>query len=270
MNKLDLGIFGGSFNPIHLGHLRVVEEVAQLFGFSEVVFVPAKNPPLKEICNLIDNNTRYQLVAESIRDNPIFSIYDGEFKRDGPSYSLLTVKELISLRGITSYPYWILGVDAFLNIEKWWNFSELLRICNMVVLSRPTVSGFDSEIKVLAERLGYWYNESYSKKEYSNDNVISNRVSDSSNSGTALDGVNEPDSGSGKNFKEQSITTEELPKMVGSFISSHGTSIQIASVTPIYTTSSEIRARMAQGRSIKYLVPETVYSTLIKGETHQS
>lgn len=130
-----VGIFGGTFNPVHFGHLRTAEEVRELLGFRRILFVPSCNPPLK-IGGLVAAEYRYEMVRIAIRGNPYFDISDIECRRPGKSYTVETVAELGAI-----YPgddlSLILGVDAFLELPAWYQPEKLLASTDFVIVSRP-------------------------------------------------------------------------------------------------------------------------------------
>ena len=135
-NKVKVGIFGGTFNPIHYGHLRAAEEVRENFGLSKILFIHSKNPPLKNQ-ELPDPEHRYKMTELAISGNTFFEISDVEYKRPGRSYTVQTIEELRNI-----YPdatlYFILGIDAFLEIPQWWQPDRLVSLVDFIVISRPS------------------------------------------------------------------------------------------------------------------------------------
>ena len=133
-----IGIMGGSFNPIHIGHLRSAEEVREAFDLSRVIFVPSADPPHKDKKTMIDIHDRLELVREAVRENPFFSVSDIEARRDGKSYTVDTLKALTSRLESGGELYFILGLDAFLEIETWYDYRELFALSHFIVTDRPT------------------------------------------------------------------------------------------------------------------------------------
>ena len=157
-----IGIFGGTFNPIHIGHLIVAEHVRLVLGLTSVVFIPSSIPPHKK--EFIDAKHRLNMANLACVDNPSFQVSDIELKRDGLSYTLDTMKQIVKeyeerrsflqrqrdvhfMRNFnlmiepsniarTEF-FFILGSDSFLDIEAWNGFKELLEICNFAVFTRP-------------------------------------------------------------------------------------------------------------------------------------
>lgn len=155
--RLHVGVFGGSFNPIHIGHLRAAEEVREALHLDQVLFVPAALPPHKAPHHLAPPEHRLAMVALAIRGNPHFRVSDIELRRKGRSYSVDTVRELRQ-----RFPQWhlrfILGSDAFAEIHTWKDFEQLFELCDFVVVSRPgtPVSRLRSLLPV-ATRQSFWY-----------------------------------------------------------------------------------------------------------------
>lgn len=133
---MDIGIFGGSFNPIHIGHLIAAEEVFQQRALSKVIFVPTRISPHKEARDLIDPCHRLEMVNEAIRDNEHFEVSDIEIKRSGKSYTIDTIRALKEVYGEKHVLHLILGTDMMLEISTWKNVGELARLCHFIVVNR--------------------------------------------------------------------------------------------------------------------------------------
>jgi nicotinate-nucleotide adenylyltransferase len=130
-----IGLFGGTFNPIHLGHLRGAEEIREAFGLQEVVFIPAALPPHKVMEKIIEAYHRLEMVKLAVQKNPSFSTSDVELKRSGKSYSIDTL--LYFRERHRNSLFFILGRDAFVEIESWKEFQHLFSLCNFIVMTRP-------------------------------------------------------------------------------------------------------------------------------------
>ncbi len=130
-----LGIFGGTFDPIHLGHLRTAFELLGVLGLGEMRFVPAGQPPHRDTPRA-DAALRLALVEAAIADQPGFVLDDREVRRTGPSYMVLTLRELRA-----EFPgrplCLVLGMDAFLGLPQWHEWRELLVLAHVVVAHRP-------------------------------------------------------------------------------------------------------------------------------------
>lgn len=130
-----MGIFGGTFDPVHYGHLRTAFEMLQALRFRDVRFIPCGDPPHRGV-TYADAQMRQRMVAHAIAGQDGFVIDDREIIRDGPSY---TVDTLASLR--EEFPErslgLILGMDAFLGLPKWYRWNEILTLAHIVVAHRP-------------------------------------------------------------------------------------------------------------------------------------
>jgi nicotinate-nucleotide adenylyltransferase len=130
-----IGIFGGTFDPIHYGHLRTAFELLQTLDFEAVRFVPCGDPPHRGV-TFASAALRLEMVRAATRDEPRFVVDDRELRREGPSYSIDT---LMSLR--EEFPdrslCLITGMDAFLGLPTWHRWDEILDFAHMVVAHRP-------------------------------------------------------------------------------------------------------------------------------------
>ena len=131
------GVFGGTFDPIHLGHLRSAEEVRERLGLAEVLFVPSARPPHKRISHVIEPLHRLRMTELATADNGAFAVSPLELERPGPSYSIDTLKKLQEEGGPAMELYFIMGADAFMEIHTWKDVEGLLRAAHFVVTSRP-------------------------------------------------------------------------------------------------------------------------------------
>ena len=132
-----IGLFGGTFNPIHLGHLRPAEEICDSFKLDQVIFIPASYPPHKQKEGIIPAALRLEMVRLAIADNPRFSVSEVELEREGKSYSIETIELFRQKFGTETHLYFILGLDAFLEIHTWKEYSALFGLCHFVVMNRP-------------------------------------------------------------------------------------------------------------------------------------
>ncbi|MCD6153711.1 MAG: nicotinate-nucleotide adenylyltransferase [Syntrophobacterales bacterium] len=142
------GLFGGTFDPIHLGHLRCAWEILEIFNLDKVIFIPAAQPPFKNDRDIIPFYHREQMIKLAIEGNSLFSSSDIENQREGRSYSIDTIKHFLNHSPENLELYFILGQDAFHGIQAWKEWDKLLSLCNFIVITRP---GY--EIKWLQEIL---------------------------------------------------------------------------------------------------------------------
>ncbi|MEI8215576.1 MAG: nicotinate-nucleotide adenylyltransferase [Eubacteriales bacterium] len=190
--KKKIGVFGGTFDPVHYGHLIFAEQVRSLCGLDKIIFVPAKLPPHKLNDLLTNIKYRFDMVNMAISSNPNFEISDIEMLSDDVSYTYNTLASLKTKLGEDFDLYFIVGADAWLDLEDWFNSEGLLRKFSFIIGDRP----------------GY------------KENLVNEKIQDIY-----------------KRYK---------------------TNILKIDIPEIEISSSEIRAFVKKGRSIKYLIPEEV------------
>ncbi len=142
-----IGLFGGTFNPIHLGHLRAAQEVKGGFHLERICFIPCAIPPHKGDLDLARARDRYHMLAEAIDDNPGFVASDVELERQGRSYTIDTVRHYQSMLDPDTPCYLIVGMDAFLEISTWKSYKELFDLIPFIVMKRP-VRGVDIHLDI--------------------------------------------------------------------------------------------------------------------------
>lgn len=132
-----IGLFGGTFNPIHLGHLQAAERVMEGLSLTSLLFVPAAIPPHKAIDGIADAADRLEMIRLAILSRPGFALSDVEINRAGPSYTIDTVTHFQSgADGDTRYCL-VVGLDTFLEIDTWKSYKRLMRKIPLVVMERP-------------------------------------------------------------------------------------------------------------------------------------
>ena len=134
---MRIGIMGGTFDPIHLGHLRAAEEIYWAFGLDRIIFVPAARPPHKEEVVAASAMHRYEMVSLATVFTPYFTVSPIELQREGKSYSVETVREFQRLSGPDTNLYFVVGVDAFLEMSEWREAKELLTLARVITRQRP-------------------------------------------------------------------------------------------------------------------------------------
>jgi len=131
-----IGIFGGTFDPIHFGHLRLAEEMAEALGLSRVRFIPAGQPPHRGAPRTAATH-RLEMVRRAIAGNPRFAVDAREVQRPQPSYTVDTLTALRAELG-NEQPLWLLlGADAFLGLPSWHQWQQLFDLANIAVAARP-------------------------------------------------------------------------------------------------------------------------------------
>ncbi len=180
-----IAIMGGTFNPIHCGHLLSAEQVREGLGYDEILFMPSARPPHKYASDIISAEHRYEMVCLAIADNPCFGVSRIELERAGPSYTIQTLKVLAEHYKESTELAWIIGADSLIEYKIWKDFDDVLARCRMIATTRPNYE---------------------------------------------LDGV---------------------PLEVRNRVTLFG-------ITGVDISATEIRERIREGRSIRYLVPESV------------
>lgn len=135
------GLLGGTFDPIHFGHLRGAEEMLQLFNLNRIIFVPSSRPPHKLEAEISPFHHREQMIRLAIEENVNFSFSEVEKLRAGKSYSVETVEYILSKYMKDLELYFIVGQDAFQAVTTWKDWDRLLLLCNFAVMTRP---GYDN------------------------------------------------------------------------------------------------------------------------------
>lgn len=137
---------GGTFDPIHIGHLAIAEEARVLLSLDEVLFVPARVSPLKLGNTSADGDDRYRMVELAIADNPRFRVSRMELDREGPSYTVDTLEELHEAYDGNVTPFFILGMDSLETLVHWRRPGDIIRLARLVVVARP---GFEVDWEAL-------------------------------------------------------------------------------------------------------------------------
>lgn len=189
---MKIGILGGTFNPIHIGHLILAEEALSKLRLDKVVLVPTYIPPHKDIEGNVKPKDRYRMVELAIEDNPSFECSRIEIDSRKTSYSIDTLKTLKEKYGLDSQLYMITGSDLLKDLFSWRDVNEIFKMSKFVVANRP----------------GY--------------------------------------------------PVKEVPKEVETVV-----------ITPIEVSSEDIRRRIKENRSIRYLVPEKVREYIISRDLYK-
>lgn len=133
---MKIGIFGGTFNPPHVGHLIVVESVREQLHFDKIVFIPSANPPNKRDTVLAPARKRLEMTHLAVADNQLFEVSDIEVCREGLSYTIDTVRALSGIYRNDSLTL-IIGSDNLLELQSWKSPDEILATVDLAVMGRP-------------------------------------------------------------------------------------------------------------------------------------
>lgn len=149
--RKKVGIMGGTFNPIHLGHMLVAENAYETFGLDEILFVPSGIPYMKE--DVLDAKTRITMTGIAIEDNSHFALSTIEVERDGNSYSYETIRDLKAANPNVEY-YFIVGADSLFKMDKWKCPEKIFKEVTILVAKRLGNDGpeLDEKIKELTEK----------------------------------------------------------------------------------------------------------------------
>lgn len=131
------GILGGSFDPIHLGHLHVAGECRRALKLDRVLFVPARVPPHKPTASLTDARHRLAMIHLAVDGTPVFEVSELELDRTGPSYTVDTVRAELERLGEDAEVFFLVGADQALEVDTWHNAEELVGLCRLVPVTRP-------------------------------------------------------------------------------------------------------------------------------------
>ena len=132
-----IGVMGGTFDPIHHGHLVAASEVAQVFTLDEVVFVPTGQPWQKDDRQVSPSEDRYLMTVIATASNPRFSVSRIDIDRGGPTYTIDTLRDLRAERGDEAELFFITGADALAQIMSWQDVNELFKLAHFVGVTRP-------------------------------------------------------------------------------------------------------------------------------------
>ncbi len=149
MIERKIALFGGTFDPIHLGHTAVAAEACKHIGAERIIFVPAKRSPLKGFVPKVGDVDRLKMIALAIADNENFQLSDYELQKPAPSYTLQTVRHFQAEFGGETRIYWLLGADSIEDLPYWHRIVELIDQCNLSTMyragcDRPDFSRFES------------------------------------------------------------------------------------------------------------------------------
>ena len=134
---MRIGLFGGTFNPVHEGHLRIALEVKAAFRLDKIHLIPSFLPPHKKPAGVASAEYRLEMIRLSLGDRTGLTVSEVELKRSGPSYTIDTVRNFLSARPDNMKLYLIMGLDAFLEIDSWKSHQDIFRLVPIIVMARP-------------------------------------------------------------------------------------------------------------------------------------
>ena len=136
MAKRKIALFGGTFDPVHLGHTTVAADAVGHIGSEKLVFIPAKRSPLKGFLPRANDNHRLKMISLAIAGEKNFQVSDFELKRPAPSYTLATIQKFQSDYGSETSIYWLIGADGVDDLTYWYKITELIDACNLTTMYR--------------------------------------------------------------------------------------------------------------------------------------
>jgi nicotinate-nucleotide adenylyltransferase len=205
---MKTGILGGTFDPIHMGHLIIAEEVRDRLQLDRIVFIPAKIPPHKLHVKVTSGQHRVKMLELAVRGQSNVTVSDMELQRSGPSYTIDTIKQMQSLGEL----YLLMGDDSFLAIHTWHRYAELFSLCKIVSVNRPGSKYIEKSMLTPLIQ-----------------SFFPNKVMDMRSPGSV----------------DKRMTPEDWR-------------ICFCPIPGFNISASEIRGRVAQKRTIRYLVPQSV------------
>jgi len=139
LKRVRIGLFGGTFNPIHVGHLLTAKDVQRFFTLDKIYLIPSALPPHKAPDGVVDAEDRLEMIRLAIPTHPDILVSDVELKRSGPSYTIDTIVHFQYSLPAENELFLIMGIDAFLEIDTWKSYTELLRLIPLIVMARPGI-----------------------------------------------------------------------------------------------------------------------------------
>ncbi len=137
-----IGLFGGTFDPPHKGHIELAKKVLERFSLNKIIFIPAGNPPHKTNKKVTDKHFRYEMIKIATEDFPKFEVSDFDIENEKPNYSYITI-DYFKKYYKNDEIFFIIGADSFRDLPLWMNYKKLLTMCKFIVVSRPGIKKGD-------------------------------------------------------------------------------------------------------------------------------
>jgi nicotinate-nucleotide adenylyltransferase len=150
MTKRKIALFGGTFDPIHIGHTSVAKDASEQIGTEKIIFIPAKRSPLKGFLPKANDKHRFEMISLAITDEKDFGVSDYELTKPAPSYTLETVQQYKNEYGSDTSIHWLIGADTIEDLTYWHKIVELIDTCFLTTMYRagcaePDFSKFESQ-----------------------------------------------------------------------------------------------------------------------------
>ena len=158
---MKAGLFGGTFNPFHNGHIEIIQYVKDRYGLGKIFLIPSATPPHKPDINLAPANDRFEMVKQSLKDHENFFVSDKELIRKGPSFTIDTINEFIKEYGPNTHFSLLMGSDAFLDITTWKHKDQIFETIQIIIMLRGHWENYNAIVSFIDENIskGYIFNE---------------------------------------------------------------------------------------------------------------
>jgi nicotinate-nucleotide adenylyltransferase len=155
---MNIGILGGTFDPVHIGHLAAADEAMSQLGLVEVLFVPTGRPWLKADTKILPSKHRLRMLQLAIADKPRFRLSTIEIEREGPTYTVDTITKLKKQFGTEAELFFIVGWDKLIELSEWHQPERLIRMCRLIAIPRvgyqvPDLESMEAAIPGLSRRV---------------------------------------------------------------------------------------------------------------------
>ncbi len=154
---MNIGLFGGTFNPFHNGHIGVIKPVIKQFKLEKIFFIPSATPPHKPDINLACANDRFNMVKTSIKNSNVFFASNKELTREGTSYTIDTINEFKNEYGKNTSFYLLMGSDAFLDITTWKQKDKIFQTISIIIMLRGLWKNYDKIASFIDENISKEY-----------------------------------------------------------------------------------------------------------------
>jgi len=154
---MNFGLFGGTFNPFHKGHIGIIEHVKNQYGLEKIFLVPSATPPHKPDTNLAPANDRYEMVKESLKGYKSFWVSDKELIRKGPSFTVDTINDFKKEYGKAIQFFLLMGSDAFLDITTWKHKDHIFNAVKIIIMLRGDWANYNTIVSFIDEHISKEY-----------------------------------------------------------------------------------------------------------------
>ncbi|MCP3871761.1 MAG: nicotinate (nicotinamide) nucleotide adenylyltransferase [Desulfobacteraceae bacterium] len=154
---MKIGLFGGTFNPFHNGHIGILEHVKKVYGFEKLFLIPSATPPHKPNFNLAPANDRFEMVKESLKGYENLHVSKKELIRKGPSFTIDTINEFKNEFGTQANFSLLMGSDAFLDITTWKKKDQIFEVIQIIIMLRGSWENYETIVSFIDENISKEY-----------------------------------------------------------------------------------------------------------------